>query len=632
MHRDVYEAFYIFPNGQQKRVIIKVPKTEKASIQARINLSRGDPNRRDAEKLISLNHPNIVQIIDTLEYEDSIITIEKFYDAQSLQQHVEMFGPILNQDKFLDIFSQTAEALRYLHLGKRMLHRDVKPSNFLIGIDGKVKLTDFQFAASLDEVIEKALPTRGGTQYTHPKMLEELLSGRESCVTVGAELYSLGAVMYYVLTGEHLFDFALVEDDYGPKIEIEGKPMRIAIAQEGKLQHHLDLRECLRHIQEKLGKVYFPEFKCALSDVLNPGEINNADAKELHKMLADNFETYRKHRIRPFVWMNISELKAGEKVAELARIKVEGQDVPLREFAEQHRIMPDGNGGKSIVLCKAELLENLALSSLIEGIVSFATAFGKWNRETHCTGNPDARGSDAYDSNLCIETYSFRDGNLEAKVIDERSTLRYGTMGQNWSDDYTREIIMSVNGEEIFHAYNHLGGETCYSHEPILKKGGFGWLITKLAPLGYVVEQADKMRGSEKDTISIKLKLENPSTETCPSTDNEYDLENALSLAEQEQLQWTPTSSHKNCLVRDYASEEGARAYTAVIDGWQATVVHFNSNQEPEDNPFSYRLLLHHILEENSAFIYGDPSAQEFPLPARERIKKIYKQTEEKLT
>ncbi len=644
-HREVYEAFHIEQDRRQKRVIIKVPKgligLEEPSVQARINLSRGDPNRKEVERLKLLNHPNIVQILDTHEYKSSIITVEEFLDAQSLQQHVELFGPVLNQDKFLDLLLQATEALRYLHLEKKMLHRDLKPSNFLIGIDGKVKLIDFQFAASMDDVESKVLPTRGGTQYTHPKILEELLSGKESRVTVGSELYTLGAVMYYVLTGEHLFDFALVEDDKGKKIDINGKQVRIVIDDKGKLLQSINLRECCEQVQQKLKKIYFPEFKFALKDFLNPEHLSNDDAEKLHYKLKENFETYREHRINPFVWMSIPELRSGKKRDKIIGTKVKGQNTLLKDFVNEHEIMLGADDNNPIVLRETNTPEEIVLSTIIEAFASFTTAFGNWSRETHHTGNPNAHGSDACDHSLCTETYVYKEGEIEARVIDSRSTFRYGTMGQNWSDDNVREIIVLTDGKEIFQAYNHLSGETCYSHEPILKKGGDGWLIKKLALINYVVGQLDKMRGLDKETISVKLDFENTS-ETDSSAnrqtpgsklktdysanERDYSLENALSRVERDAVQWMPASIHENDLVKDYVTKEGAKSYTARIDNWQATIVHYNSDSE--DEMHNYCLLFHPADEKSSAFIYGDYGAKEFPLSARERIRKLYQRIE----
>ncbi|MEK6899815.1 MAG: protein kinase, partial [Nanoarchaeota archaeon] len=206
----------------QKLFVAKVYfQKKKNSVLHRISQSK-HLDQREIRILNGINHPNIIQLYDLLEENGHSITIEEHFDAISLEDKVRIQGPIMNQEYLKKIFSQAQEALRYLHINGEMLHRDLKPSNILIGrTTDLVKVADFETAALLSEVEKKMLPTRGGTKYSHPNLINHLLAGYpNSAADIATEFYALGVTLFYALTGKQPFEYELNIVDEGTPLQI----------------------------------------------------------------------------------------------------------------------------------------------------------------------------------------------------------------------------------------------------------------------------------------------------------------------------------------------------------------------------------------------------------------------------
>jgi serine/threonine protein kinase len=99
---------------------------------------------REGEALRQLNHPNIVQVLATIESEDQPLIVMEYVPGGSLRELLED-QPQLPLDRVLDISLELADALaRAHHLD--ILHRDLKPDNVLLAEDGTPRLTDFGVA------------------------------------------------------------------------------------------------------------------------------------------------------------------------------------------------------------------------------------------------------------------------------------------------------------------------------------------------------------------------------------------------------------------------------------------------------------------------------------------------------
>jgi hypothetical protein len=156
--------------------------------------------RREALGVASLSHPNIVQVYDRGVSEDGRYYIAMEYvPGGTLKDRIVRDGP-LHHDTALALAVQIAEALGAAH-ERGLIHRDVKPQNVLLTASGAVKVADFGIARAAAAVVISATSAVLGTaRYMSP----EQAMGRE--VGPPSDLYSLGVVLYEMLTGEVPFE------------------------------------------------------------------------------------------------------------------------------------------------------------------------------------------------------------------------------------------------------------------------------------------------------------------------------------------------------------------------------------------------------------------------------------------
>lgn len=158
---------------------------------------------KEARAVAKLNHPYIVSGIDVGEYNKVYYFAMEYVDGQTLAQRMESCGGRLPEKEALDAARQTAMALEHAHQ-HGLLHRDVKPENILIDKTGAAKLADLGLVRmnlpGEDFSAEKGLAI-GTPFYISPEQAQGLLD-----ITPAADIYSLGATLYHVLTGEPPYD------------------------------------------------------------------------------------------------------------------------------------------------------------------------------------------------------------------------------------------------------------------------------------------------------------------------------------------------------------------------------------------------------------------------------------------
>jgi serine/threonine protein kinase len=151
--------------------------------------------RREARAVAQLNHPHVVTVIDAGEDEGAPYIVFEYIEGETLKDRIRRHGrlPVAEAVAYA---IEIARALECAH-SHRLVHRDVKPQNVLIDPDGRAKVTDFGIARSL-EAHGLTAPGRvlGTTDYVSP----EQALGHE--VTEQSDIYSLGIVLYEMLTGE----------------------------------------------------------------------------------------------------------------------------------------------------------------------------------------------------------------------------------------------------------------------------------------------------------------------------------------------------------------------------------------------------------------------------------------------
>jgi serine/threonine protein kinase len=151
---------------------------------------------REAGLAARLSHPNIVRIYDVGETRDGLFIVMEYVAGRTLADVGK-----LPANEAVPLVMQACAGLQHAH-DAGLVHRDVKPANLLVDDDGVLKITDFGIALAAEATRLTELGTILGTAaYLSP----EQATGEE--VTAAADLYSLGAVLYELLTGRAPLEF-----------------------------------------------------------------------------------------------------------------------------------------------------------------------------------------------------------------------------------------------------------------------------------------------------------------------------------------------------------------------------------------------------------------------------------------
>jgi len=145
--------------------------------------------------LASLNHPHIARLLDGGTTDDSVpYLVMEFIDGERIDTYCQ--GVRLSVSERLRLFLQVCEAVQYAHQ-RLIVHRDIKPNNILVTKDGAPKLLDFGIAKMLDPAAEtETTVARPMTpEYASPEQI------RGEPITTATDVYSLGVVLYLLLTG-----------------------------------------------------------------------------------------------------------------------------------------------------------------------------------------------------------------------------------------------------------------------------------------------------------------------------------------------------------------------------------------------------------------------------------------------
>jgi serine/threonine protein kinase len=153
---------------------------------------------REAQVVAQLDHPNICHVYEVDAVEGHTFIAMAYIEGQSLTRRLDTAGP-LEVTEATDIGVQIASGLEAAH-GKNIIHRDIKDGNVMISAGGTVKILDFGLSKPLDkEDITKPRALLGTVPYMSP----EQASGKS--VDFRTDIWSLGVVMYRMLTGTHPF-------------------------------------------------------------------------------------------------------------------------------------------------------------------------------------------------------------------------------------------------------------------------------------------------------------------------------------------------------------------------------------------------------------------------------------------
>ena len=144
-----------------------------------------------------VSHPNVCRVFDIGDADGMPFLTMEYVDGEDLSSLIRRIGR-LPQDKAIEVARQVCAGLAAAH-ERGVVHRDLKPANVMLDGAGKARITDFGLAAVAANI--KGAEVRAGTP---AYMAPEQLAGKE--VTVKSDIFSLGLVMYEVLTGRRAYD------------------------------------------------------------------------------------------------------------------------------------------------------------------------------------------------------------------------------------------------------------------------------------------------------------------------------------------------------------------------------------------------------------------------------------------
>lgn len=151
--------------------------------------------QREALSASKLTHPNIVEVYDVGEDKGLYYIVMEYIDGKTLKSLIKKRGA-LTLPEVIDIMSQLISGIMCAH-DSYIIHRDIKPQNILILEDGRVKITDFGIAMALNSnELTQTNSVMGSVHYLPP----EQANGQGS--TIKSDIYSLGILMYELLTGK----------------------------------------------------------------------------------------------------------------------------------------------------------------------------------------------------------------------------------------------------------------------------------------------------------------------------------------------------------------------------------------------------------------------------------------------
>ena len=271
--------------------------------------------RREARAVAQMNHPHVVTVIDAGEDDGAPYIVFEYVEGETLKERIRRLGR-LPVSEAVAYAIEIGRALENAHAHK-LVHRDVKPQNVLIARDGRAKVTDFGIARSM-EAQGLTAPGRvlGTTDYVSP----EQALGHE--VTEQSDIYSLGIVLYEMLTGEVPFK----------------ADTQVAVA----MQH---VREPLPDVQRRR-----PEISAALAAV-----VERATAKEVDNRYATVDEMV--HDLEEV--LAIEAARTGQATGEATTV-LRGLSDDTAEFAPARMRHP-----------RRTLMLSIAVLAISAGVVAF---------------------------------------------------------------------------------------------------------------------------------------------------------------------------------------------------------------------------------------------------------------------
>lgn len=297
--------------------------------------------RTEAQSAAGLEHPNIVNIYDVGSQDGIYYIIMEYVEGITLKTYIEKKGQ-LSFKEAISIAIQVGRGIEAAH-NKNIIHRDIKPQNIIISTEGKVKVTDFGIAraASANTINSDVM---GSVHYSSPEQ------ARNGFVDAKSDIYSLGIVMYEMVTGRVPFDGETT----------------VAVA--------------IQHLQEEMvsPSAYAPELPISLEKIILKCTQKNADRR--YESMEDLLVDLKKALINPdedFVTIVNPDTDGKTRKFEegdIERIKQEANAIAEsdeQEVEEEDEDEEDEDGDLNPKMEKAVTIAGIVAAVIIVGIVIY---------------------------------------------------------------------------------------------------------------------------------------------------------------------------------------------------------------------------------------------------------------------
>lgn len=222
--------------------------------------------KKEAENLASMNHPNIVKVIDFISTNNTYYYVMDYVDGENLNDYLKHHK--MSEKEATDTISEVAKALQYMHEEKHMLHLDLKPGNIMRrNSDGHIFLIDFGLSKHYceDGVPETSTSVGLGTPGYAP--IEQANSKNAKQFRTTLDVYALGATFYKLLTGQTPPSADELVSDEGL---INNELAKFGISNESKMTIEHSMMPSVKHrtkdVKGFLADLYPKEHKIASED------------------------------------------------------------------------------------------------------------------------------------------------------------------------------------------------------------------------------------------------------------------------------------------------------------------------------------------------------------------------------